>query len=302
MTPKAMRAHGRDVTTRKRQRFINVVALLIGVFFIAVYGSTLTANLSATTAESEFRSIDDLKSCKIAADRVCFPDRDAAKTFWDESIAVSLRSASCKSLSSKVVATIADGFNILTSKSSCDFFFASGGTTQWHVTGEFCKRLSIVGSSFYDIDLSFVLPQQSNLTSLMSNETLRLRETGQLQSAADYTRVNLPQCITSPTAVKMTWERLKVFFFMCWAVLTALIVAMIACPGKCRAGERDECKDLAFEQDTQMHPSRGFAIPQMVGPPMVAAQGSGWRRGSIESGLLPPPIAPTGNFAGLAYC
>jgi hypothetical protein len=210
------------------QRVIVVITLVIGAFFLSVFQASLTAALATSDAQSAFRSIEDVKSCKIAADRICFPDGTAADTFWDESIASSLKAASCLSTPSTRTSNISDGFNVLNSNTGCDFFFAPGAATQWSVTGLFCKRLSIVGSPFYDIERSFVLSKGSPLTTLLTRETLRLRETGRLQSASEYTKSHLPACPAEIPDVRMTWEKLTWFFILSWLVLIALLTLRIA--------------------------------------------------------------------------
>jgi hypothetical protein len=210
------------------QRIIIVVTLLIGGFFLAVFQASLTAALSATDVESEFRSIENVKSCKIAADRICLVDGTAAATFWEESIVPSLKAAACEAIVSKRLQSTTGGFKAVDSSSGCEFFLAASAEALWYVTGEYCNKLSLVGAPFYSIERSFVLPKGSPLTSSMTRETLRLRETGQIQSGSDYTKSHLQECPAGAPNVKMTWEKLAWFFVLTWMVLLLLLALRMA--------------------------------------------------------------------------
>jgi hypothetical protein len=209
------------------QRLIIVVTLLIGGFFLAVFQASLTAALTAADVESEFRSIDNVKSCNIGADRICYPRATAVSEFWNESIAGSL-GPSCQTIVSSRPDNTEDAFKLVNSDTGCDFYFAAGAEAVWFVTGEYCKRLTIAGSSFYNIERSFILPKGSPLTHEMTLMTLKLRESGQLQSAAEYTKSHRQDCPEAMPSVKMTWEKLAGFFILTWMVLLVFFALRMA--------------------------------------------------------------------------
>jgi hypothetical protein len=68
----------------------------------------------------------------------------------------------------------------------CDYFFTLGGQVLWQVNGRYCNSLMAVGKPFFHTSVGFVLPKNSNLTNLLTLETLRLRQENQLINSTQY--------------------------------------------------------------------------------------------------------------------
>jgi hypothetical protein len=229
---------GRGPTTRTHQRILNMFALLVGIFFLAVYNSALTVSLFDSKRISDFESIDDVLTCKINAKRVCFQDGGAGTTFWEQAINSSLHANNCElpgeSVSDSedlgVFGPTTGSFSILESRAGCDMYFAIGGFTGWAVSGEFCRRLEQVGEPFYPVELSYVVPKESSFLRLLNRETLYLREHGLMLALMEYTKTQHSTCEPAPLDKSLTWRKLKFFFFVAYVILFVVFLLMIAYP------------------------------------------------------------------------
>jgi hypothetical protein len=74
--------------SRARQRFVSLIALTCALFLLTVYGASVTSQLFNTTPVSPFRSIDDVTSCKISADRICFQGDGGEEIFWNSTLGI----------------------------------------------------------------------------------------------------------------------------------------------------------------------------------------------------------------------
>jgi hypothetical protein len=76
-----------DSRGRGRQVILDLVALLIGVFFLTSYQSALTVSLFEWGRESALQSTVNVTSSKISAERIFYPSGGADQTFLDEAFA-----------------------------------------------------------------------------------------------------------------------------------------------------------------------------------------------------------------------
>ena len=86
---------------------------------------------------------------------------------------------------------------------SSDFFYLLTSTALVAANQRYCGKLTVVGESFFDTSLSFLLPKGSNLTETFSVETLNLQNEGKLQSAFSYATRNKCPDVTDPTVVSI---------------------------------------------------------------------------------------------------
>jgi hypothetical protein len=251
-------------------------ALLVGIFFLAVYESALTVSLFDSKRISDFDSIDDVLSCKINTKRVCFQDGGAGMTFWEQAVKSALDSSNCerpgKSISDNedrgVFGPTTESFSILESRAGCDMYFANGGFTEWAVSGEFCRRLEQVGEPFYPMELSYVVPKGSPFLRLLNRETLYLRERGLLLAQTEYTKTQHSTCEPAPLDKSLSWEKLSVFFFVAYGILFIVFLLMIAYPGgkadvgvgnrKAENEELDGADGMRQEMQKPWFPSNSF--------------------------------------------
>jgi hypothetical protein len=80
----SMQRNGKGSTSR--QRFVTIIAVMCGVFFIIVFGASVTSQLFNTRQVSQFESVEDLQSCKIPADKVCFQGAGGEERFWNSAV------------------------------------------------------------------------------------------------------------------------------------------------------------------------------------------------------------------------
>lgn len=80
-------SNDRSPKTGTKQTVMNLVGLLFGVFLLTIYQASVTLQVLVEIPVSPFASINDFKSCKIEADRVCIAGNGAAENFWNEAIA-----------------------------------------------------------------------------------------------------------------------------------------------------------------------------------------------------------------------
>jgi hypothetical protein len=319
-------AIGRDSKVRGRQAILNLVALLIGVFFLICYQSALTVSLYESGRESDFQSIADVTSCKISAERICYPSGGADQTFWDEAIANRLQNNNCavsNTTANKSTGALEDadpiafGFSVLESGKGCDFYFTSGGATGSAVADKYCKTLVLVGSPFYPVGLSFVVPKGSPMLQQLTQETLNLKEQGLILTMEKFIDDNISTC-KSANGESLTFNQLSVFFYISYGVLFVISIAMVVLRFY-RRGEYPDQNNNAYANRATLNenpgpmpasretgygvsrfPSRGFAIPQPSGPPRLAGIDELEEIRAI--GELPSPIPQSGQYAGLGYC
>jgi hypothetical protein len=317
-------AIGRDSKVRGRQVILNLVALLIGVFFLICYQSALTVSLFESGRQSDFQSIVDVTSCKVSAERICYPRGGADQTFWDEAIANRLQNNNCRFIDTTANEStgaledanpIAFGFSVLESGKGCDLYFTSGGATGSAVAGEYCKKLVLVGSPFYPVGLSFVVPKASPMLRQLTQETLNLKEQGLILTMEKFIEDNISTCKSADNE-SLTFNQLSVFFYISYGVLFVIFIVRVIFRYFGSGKDSDQVSTVyanrailneipspvqaSREISVLRFPSRGFAIPQPSGPPRAAGIEDVVAIRAI--GALPSPIPPSDQYAGLDYC
>jgi hypothetical protein len=218
---------------RARHRVMNILALLFGLFVFTVYQASLTVQLFLTEQRSVFSSIADLKTCRVdpATYTVCLTRGGGAEIIYENSLAPSECLRNRPDRAYRLLDTFEDGFYGL-KDGSCDFFYESGGLAGSTVKGQFCRRLELVGEPFFDHIASFVLPKSSPLTANMSMSTFRLREQDVLVSTASY----LASIDCAPVVDgTVGWDKMRIFFYSCYAAFGAMLLVMLIGPGRRRA-------------------------------------------------------------------
>jgi hypothetical protein len=114
---------------------------------------------------SRFRSVDDVKNCRIEAKGFCLPACDASENFWRDAIEPSRSGCRKRSLEDDQPVLIegsdpfSKGFDALTQKETCKLFLASTGTLTVATERQYCNRAEVVGEPFYPLSTSFILPK-----------------------------------------------------------------------------------------------------------------------------------------------
>jgi hypothetical protein len=85
-----------------------------------------------------------------------------------------------------------------------DYFYSLGGQVAWAATGKYCGKLALVGDSFFQNSVGYLLPRNSVLTNEFSRAILQLREMDKIPLSTDYAehRDTCPP-IMNPTLVRI---------------------------------------------------------------------------------------------------
>jgi hypothetical protein len=92
-----------------------------------------------------------------------------------------------------------------------DYFYSLAGQVAWAANGKYCGKLALVGDSFFQNSVGFLLPRNSALTNEMSRGILQLREMDKIPSSTEYA-LRSKKCppIMNPTLVRLLRSN---FFF-----------------------------------------------------------------------------------------
>jgi hypothetical protein len=85
-----------------------------------------------------------------------------------------------------------------------DYFYSLAGQVAWAANGKYCGKLALVGDSFFQNSVGFLLPRNSALTNEMSRGILQLREMDKIPSSTEYA-LRSKKCppIMNPTLVRL---------------------------------------------------------------------------------------------------
>lgn len=172
----------------------------------------------------------------------------------------------------KIVSSFAAGFEKVLDE-SCDYFYTLEGHVVSQTKGRYCGRLTAVGKPFFDTSVGFILPMDSNLTKIMSEQTLILREADKLETSTNFADRLSCNEVTDPT---ITWSKLRVFFYMAYAGLGVILVFMVfdmfidgrnnAAPDTSSAQKNSKNLDSCDPQDlSHVSPPRSLEQPSVSG-------------------------------------
>lgn len=68
-------------------QFLSVVVKYTNIYLSSVERPYYSASLVQESIESEFRTIEDFRSCRIPAKDVCIPGGGAVENFWKDAVA-----------------------------------------------------------------------------------------------------------------------------------------------------------------------------------------------------------------------
>lgn len=221
--------------------------------------SSHRASLVQESITSDFRSIQDIKLCRIPPKDVCMPDGDAVRTYWNIAVmpkyvmhsAHTLKDAifsshfsnifilyifliacsECHSEEGQEGPTYVDTFQNLFTKATekeCKFVLAAGGTLQYAASTRYCGTLWTPGRPFYANGVSCVLPRNSSLTAAFDNATMQLR-TEDVIPTMDSIANEGGNC-ESKFSTSLNFKRLQVFFYMAFGASFLIFLEMILDP------------------------------------------------------------------------
>lgn len=69
-----------------KEKTMNLIAIFFGVVLLTCFQASVTVQVLLEKPTSEFHSLEDIKSCRIHAQRVCVTGNGAAENFWREAV------------------------------------------------------------------------------------------------------------------------------------------------------------------------------------------------------------------------
>lgn len=206
---------------------------VLTLLFFASSPQGLVLQLFRDNPVSTFRSIDDVKNCRIDATDFCIPRSGATEDFWKFIIAPSRNNCRTTPLEkdqpfyiesekpfedpySQALSAVAE--------KKCKFLMAQLNTMTVATETTYCNVLRVVGDSFFPVPISVVLPKDSNLTEPISVATMKFQQSDRLPSPIKY---GAPRKCDAVSANNLTWDRLSEFFIVVWTALFVMLVFMV---------------------------------------------------------------------------
>lgn len=234
-----------------RQHFLQLGAILMGVFLTLSYEAALVSHLSADRPVSDFRSMEDVKNCRIEASDFCIPKGGASEDYWKNAIEASRNDCRTKSAQEdrpqiigahgKFSDPSSAGLNAVATK-RCKFLLALTSTVTGAAHGRYCNILSVVGDTFSQAPVSFVLPKDSNLTAHIDAATVSFQQRDTLLTPIKHV---VQQECKGATEKRLNWKRLGFFFYFSWVCHLIMFVYMLIDKGR----HSDDCGNE--EQDSE---------------------------------------------------
>lgn len=197
-----------------------VLGLTCGLFLITIYQASLTVLLFESTKVSPFKTIQDVTTCGIPADRIAMVASSASQEFWNFAVNTTTFRRLCGWQRAGItVRDLEEGFEYVRDEKA-DFFFDLEASVLFRAHLD-CDLYEPVGEPFFSTSVGFIMPKTVNQTivDVLSRETRLLREADEFVSAPVVANRNACPEIVEAT---VTVGKLKVFFIMyaiAWAVL-----------------------------------------------------------------------------------
>lgn len=113
-------------------------------------------------------------------------------------------------------------------KKTCKYMFADGITASYAVHGRFCGKILYTGKPSFLSRQGFILPRNSQYTSVLSRDTLKLAEMDKLATIEQF--YDSRGACSSPTESTITMGRLKLFFISAYIACFIIFIEMILDP------------------------------------------------------------------------
>lgn len=183
---------------------------------------------------SKFRSIDDVKNCRIPGSDICFVAGGVEEDFWNSAVATArsnCRTAAEDESPFHVQKGVFDdpfsaGLDAVVS-GKCKFFLAATSTISIASKSSFCGDLSIVGEKFYKMSIGYILPKDSPLTEPLSMETLQLQQDGLLKTPSEYGEEAFPSTCGIQSSQRIGWGQLGLFFYVVTSAQCLMLVCLL---------------------------------------------------------------------------
>lgn len=248
-----------------RQWVLNITITLCSLFLVLAYEASMTAGLVQETMQSDFHSVQDFKSCKIANDDVCLPRGDAVQSYWENSILSMWVESTRTNLGRKALSSgqrqnlyriLTPGFHQIllvivwnrpcnkgqmphlvnsydeivqkTVSKECKFSVVDGSTARFATTGKDCRNLVMTGEPANWGGVAFILPRGSEYVEYLTNITIQLRENGGLRTLDEF--FSLWGSCPSRTSTTLAMSKLRFFFVIAYGCATVIFFVMILDP------------------------------------------------------------------------
>lgn len=206
-----------------RQWLLRITMVLCGLFFTLSYEATLTAILVQEEIRAEFRTIEDIRQCRIDIADVCVPKGGAIESFFKSAVGsvpchngLQPRMFNSYDLALKAVA-----------EKKCKFLISDDLMAGDATNRRYCNLVR-VGERLHWGGSSFIMPKNSRYYDVFSKTTLDLREEGRLQSVDNFFRER-GSC-TPVYGYTLNLERLKSFFIVAFSLCGIFFILMVLYP------------------------------------------------------------------------
>lgn len=194
----------------------------------------LVVQLFADKPISDFRSIQDVKNCRIDARDMCLPSNGATEVYWRRVIEKSR--GECRKMSleedqpkfieaaGRFKHTYAAGLDAV-AEGDCKYFMASASTIAAGATNEYCGVLSVVGEPFFPNAVGFALPKGSSMAGPISTATLEFHQEDSLPTLIEYGVSQ--ECNISMSATRLDWSRMSIVVYVKLALHALMLLYVI---------------------------------------------------------------------------
>lgn len=200
----------------------------------------LVVQLFAEESISEFRSIDDVNSCRIDAKDFCVPIGGTSEVYWKRVVEIARRRCRKGNLEmdqpqyievdrddeedEKFKDNYSKGLDAV-KEGQCKYFMAASSTLTAAAENEHCNVLSVVGKPFGgSFSVGFVLPKNSSITEPISIATLKLHQKEGFPTLVEY---GTPEkCKISSSANRLDWSKMNIVFYVTWTLHGLMLVYM----------------------------------------------------------------------------
>lgn len=220
-----------------RQRFLSLYGITVGLVLALVYEAALVVQIFESKPSSAFRTIEDLRNCRIDVSDMCLPKGGATEALYKKSIAPhrairgNCGKQSRKADEPKIVEgedPYTLGMKYVASTEECNYFFGSTTLVEFFAAGEFCNRVSVVGESFSEKSSGFVAPNGANYTSVLNEITLELHEQNLLEDPVRH--ITRGRDCAPPQSNRVSLQQLGSFVILAYATLICLFIFVVCYP------------------------------------------------------------------------
>lgn len=241
-----------------RQWVLQFIIALSGLFLVLVFESAMTASLVQESFISEYRTIEDLRNCRINMTEVCIPAGGAIESIWHTSLA----SSKCHGGQlPRMIESYEQAIQEVAEK-RCRYLVIDSLAGNDAITGKYCGKLIATGEPLFWGGLSSIVSRNFSYYNEFSKATLNMLEEGMRLSMDDFFKKR-GSCVIHRTST-LSLRQLLGFFITALSAIALLFVWMII--DTQRPPEINGNGSSAGNDDQGTHAEKYFHLDDMVCP------------------------------------